>query len=217
NVSPPDPNTNTINVTVDTGNNAFSARRVDFDITVPQGANLQFKVTSGDINVEGVSGQASLITESGNITTSDDNFSANAVLQTTSGDIRTSRDMFNGQSEISTTSGDVSLEQDTLNGSSTINTTSGDIHFNGTVDPTQKYLFQAVSGDIDIGLPGSTDFQVNGSTTSGSIHTDGFPGLQVQEDNTGPGSQVSGQVGAASGASFTIHTTSGDITIHQNG
>src|SRR6266566_3987252 len=195
NVNQDPANANIINVTVDTGNNnAFSSRQVDFNVTVPQGANLQLKTTSGDISVDGVNGQASLTTESGNIQASGDTFS--------------------GTSTISATSGDISMDQATLNGQLNVTTTSGDIHFNGAVNAGQTYQFQADSGNVDIGLPGSSNFSVDGSTNSGSINTDDFPGLNGQQNDSG---SITGQVGAAPGASFTIHTGSGDINIHQDG
>ena len=217
NVNQDPTNANIINVTVDTGNNnAFSSRQVDINVTVPQGANLQLVTTSGDISVDGINGQASLTTTSGNISASNDIFSANAMLKTTSGNIQASDDTFSGTSTISATSGDVSMEQDILNGQSNVTTTSGNIHFNGAVTSGQTYKFQADSGNVDIGLPGSSNFSVDGSTNSGSINSDDFPGLNGQPNDSGSPGQISGQVGTAPGASFTIHTGSGDINIHQD-
>ena len=95
-----------------------------------------------------------------------------------------------------------------------VTTTSGNIHFNGAVNAGQTYQFQADSGNVDIGLPGSSNFSVDGSTNSGSINTDDFPGLNGQQNDSG---SITGQVGTAPGASFTIHTGSGDINIHQDG
>src|SRR5690349_14960336 len=79
---------NIITVTVDTGTSFLSERSVDFNITVPDNANLQLKTTSGDISVDNTSGAMTLITTSGNISTSNDTFGDNVTLNATSGDIR---------------------------------------------------------------------------------------------------------------------------------
>lgn len=207
------PQGNTINVDVNTGSGFLSQRSVDFTITVPQAVNLDLQTNSGDINVDNITGQATLSTNSGDISASNDTFSSGSSLQTTSGDIKTAQDGFGGNSTVSTTSGDISLDQDTLQGSEKFNTTSGNIDFHGSVDPAGSYQFNAASGDINIGLQPSTSFSVNAQTTSGSIQSNDFPAIQVQDNNQGPGSTASGSVGTSPFAQFTLVTTSGDITI----
>ncbi|HEU0000660.1 MAG TPA: DUF4097 family beta strand repeat-containing protein, partial [Ktedonobacteraceae bacterium] len=210
----------TITVNVDTGNSFLSSNSVDFNITVPGDANLQIQTTSGDISVNNTSGAMSLATVSGNISTANDTFAPDAVLSTTSGDIHSTQDQFNGDAGFTTISGDIRMDQDTLSGPAKANTTSGDIEFNGTIATSSPssatYQFNTVSGDIHIGLPSSTNFNVQASTASGSINADDFPTINVQDANHGSGSQASGTVGTSPGASLTIGTTSGDITIHQN-
>src|SRR5712692_6872362 len=211
---------NTINVIVDTGTSLFSSRSVDFNITIPQNANLDLQTTSGDVSVNDTSGQMTLSTVSGNISTTNDTFADHSLLSATSGNIDSTGDTFSGQADITTVSGDVSMDHDTLNGPAQVNTTSGNIHFNGTLasSPASSatYQFNTVSGDISIGLPSSANFNVQALTTSGSIHSDDFPSINVQDTNQGSGSQASGNVGQSPFAFLNIGTTSGDITIQQN-
>jgi putative adhesin len=61
---------------------------VDFNVTVPQGADLQLLTNSGDINVTGVTGKMTLTTESGSINASNDVISGSSSITTTSGDIK---------------------------------------------------------------------------------------------------------------------------------
>jgi hypothetical protein len=203
-----------INVIVNTGNGFLSDRSVDFTITVPQDVNLDLQADSGDMSINNITGQATLISTSGNISASDDTFSANSSLQTTSGDVKTARDSFGDSSSISSTSGDISMDQDTLQGSEKFNNTSGNIDFNGTIDSNGRYQFNATSGDINIGLQQTDNFSVNATTTSGSINADDFPSIQVQNNDQGTNS-ANGTVGTSPFAQFTLSTVSGDINIHQ--
>ena len=207
---------NTITVNVDMGTTFFSSRSVDFNITVPQDANLQLQTTSGDISVNGTSGAMSLTTDSGNISTSNDTFAPNAILSATSGDIHSTGDTFNGEAGFTTDSGNISMEQDTLNGPAKANTSSGNIDFNGTFATSTSspatYQFNTDSGDVRIGFSANTNVNVQAGTNSGSINADGLSTINLQDNNQGPGSHASGTVGTPPYAQLNIDTTSGDIT-----
>jgi hypothetical protein len=206
---------NTFTVGTNSGGGGFlSNRNVDFTITVPQNANLDLQTDSGDISVNNVNGLATLSTNSGDISATADNFSANSSLQTTSGDVRASGDVLGDGTAITTTSGDIHLDNDTLQGSEKFNATSGDIDFNGTVDPKGIYQFEDVSGDITINLQQGQSYSVNAQTASGSINTDDSSPVQAQDNPTGPGQSATGTVGTAPFAQFNLSTQSGDITIH---
>ncbi len=202
---------------VDEGNSFLSERSVDFNITVPENANLQLKTTSGDISVDGANGAMTLTTTSGNITTSNDTFGGNAALNSISGDIHSTNDTFSDGASVSTTSGDISMNQDTLNGSAQVNATSGDINFNGLISSStaSNLSFTTVSGDIRVGLPVNSSFSVQADTVSGSIDAGDFPTLNVQDAHGGNGSHANGSVGSTGGPAINIGTTSGDITIQQ--
>lgn len=209
----------TITVNVDTGNGFLSSRSVDFNITVPDSANLQLATNSGDISVNNTSGDMSLTTSSGDISTINDTFDGNAVLRTSSGDIQSRQDVFNGEAGLSSDSGDISMNQDTLNSSAKVNSSSGDINFTGTISsattPDISYQFTTDSGDIHISLPADANFSVQADTGSGSIDTGAFSTISVQDAHQGSSNHASGNVGSAPGPLVNIGTDSGDITIHQ--
>ena len=210
---------NTITVKVDPGTSLFSSRSVDFNITLPNTANLQLQTTSGDISVNDTNGAMTLTTVSGNISTANDTFASNSVLTATSGNIQSTGDTFSGEAGLTTVSGDVEMHQDVLNGPAKVHTTSGNIDFNGTLATSTAspatYQFNTISGDVRIGLPSNANFNVQADTSSGSINAKDFPSISVQDTNQGPGSHASGNVGTSPGPSLHIGTTSGDITIHQ--
>jgi hypothetical protein len=60
---------------------------VNLNVVVPQNTILQLKTDSGDINVDGVEGQMTLISNSGSINTSNDVLSGSTTMTTQSGDI----------------------------------------------------------------------------------------------------------------------------------
>jgi len=210
---------NVITVNVDSGSGFLSERSVDFNITVPDNANLQLKTTSGDITVENTSGAMTLTTTSGNVSTTNDVFTGNATLSTTSGDIHAANDTFSSYAYLSTTSGDISMDQDTLNGSAKVVNTSGNIDFNGTLAPSTtpnvSYQFTTVSGDINVGLPVDANLTVQADTASGSIHAEDFPTITVQDTNHGSGNHARGTIGSPGGPNINLSTTSGDITLRQ--
>ncbi len=171
---------------------------VDLNVTVPQGTILQLNTDSGDISVNGVDGQMTLTTNSGSI--------------------NASNDVISGSSTITTNSGDITAKQTALNGQEKVSTSSGDINFAGTIGTSGSYQFQTDSGSVNLSVPSASAFHVDASTPSGSINSD-FPGVNVQNNNSGSGAQAHGDVGGSSqgqGATVTITTGSGDINLqHQ--
>lgn len=60
---------------------------VSFDVTVPGTTDLQLKTSTGEIDVNGVTGQISLTTDTGSIHASHDSIKGSSVLQTNTGSI----------------------------------------------------------------------------------------------------------------------------------
>jgi predicted membrane protein len=99
-------NGNTVNASVPNGQQGT----VDFNVTVPQGANLQLQTDSGDITVNGVDGQMTLATNSGSINASNDVLSGSSIMTTNSGDIRFDGTVgTSGTDQFLTSSGSVDL------------------------------------------------------------------------------------------------------------
>jgi hypothetical protein len=167
---------------------------VDFNVTVPDNSNVQLQTSSGNIDVEGVSGQMSLTTDSGEIHANNDTVSGNSTL--------TTRD------------GTIEMARDTLSGNPTINTSSGEITFGGSIDSTGTYQFKTDRGSIDVTLPENPGFHVDATTNSGSIDSE-FPQVQAQDTASGGQAAHSDVGGSAPGAKIILDTNDGSINLHQ--
>jgi DUF4097 and DUF4098 domain-containing protein YvlB len=142
---------NTITVSPANRSGMFG-QQVDLDITVPTATNLELHTTSGDINVEGVNGQVTLVTESGDVKGNN----------------------LSGVLNVSTNSGDVELEDSTLRGKSSFRSNNGKIDFQGSLDPQGSYQFQTNNGDVELKLPEASSFHLTHTTNHGSFDND-FP------------------------------------------
>src|SRR5260370_41620908 len=169
-------NGNTITANVQ-GNGPGS---IDLNVTVPQGTSLQLKTGSGDITIDGFSGQMNLATNSGDIQTSNDTLNSSTIT-TSSGNVTAVKDTLRGTSTITTSSGDITAKQTTLNGQEAVSTSSGNINIDGTICNGGSYQFQTYNGSVNVSIPDTSAFLVHAATTSGSIHTQDFPGLNVQD------------------------------------
>jgi hypothetical protein len=144
---------NTINVNVirQNGFNLFTSTSVDFDITVPNTAELQLKTNTGSIDVTGVSGQMVLTSNTGSITAIGGTVSGNTGLITNTGSIT-----FNGS--INQT-GNYRFETNT--GSVNVTMPGGSaFHVNASTD----------TGSINTNFPGVTvQHQGMGANVSGDV------------------------------------------------
>lgn len=176
-------------ITIDFENRGGS---VDFNVTVPSTSNLQLQTNSDSIDVEGVTGQISMSSDSGDITATNDTFS--------------------GSTSLTTGSGDINAKQDQLTGPTTLKTDSGDITFDGTITGNGNSQFTTGSGGIDATLSGSPAVTVNASTDSGSIDSNA-PTVNVQNNDSG--GTASGYIGSSNASTqLTLKTGSGDIHIN---
>ncbi len=185
-------------------------RDVDYDVTVPAGAQVQVTVSSGSIAASGISGitidtgsgsldvqsiqgPVNIHTDSGDITAR--NLKGQVTMDADSGSIRVNG--VNGQLKATTHSGDVVVREATLSGQSTLKTDSGSVRFEGALDPKGTYQMATHSGDIDLTLPANAAFQLAATTGSGSI-------------NNAFGNDV---VGATPRAQITATIGSGSVTV----
>jgi Putative adhesin len=98
---------NTIDVNVENGGGFFGSGSVDFDVTVPTNTNLTLRTDTGAINVDGVTGQESLISDTGVINATSVHLTGPSTLKTDTGAIN-----FNGTID-TTTGGTYRFEADT--------------------------------------------------------------------------------------------------------
>lgn len=136
----------------------------------------------------------------------------NLQLQTDSGDIEVTA--VNGQMSLATNSGDITAQQDSLTGQSMLKTNSGSVTYDGSIDTSGSYTFEANSGSVDVTLPTDAAFHVQASTNDGSIDADDFStSVRVMQNNSG--ATASGDVGNAPRATVILQTDSGSITLQK--
>ena len=185
----------TVSVTSDETWNFMSERGVNLDIAVPSTTDLQVKNTSGNVEIEQITGNIDAQSVSGGIEAS--NLNGTIKLSSTSGGIHL--DNANGIMTLSTISGGIDANNIQLHGQSSLMSTSGGITFEGSLDPRGSYRMEAVSGGIDLTLPTNAAFKLDASTTSGNVNNE----------------FGSSAVGSAPQPALTLHTTSGGIEIHK--
>jgi len=160
------------------------------DVTVPAGTNLKSDTNSKNIEVDGVTGQMVLTSNSGSITVTNSTLSASSLLANNSGAINAT--------------------QDTLSGPVTFNNNEGPITFNGSIDSSGVYQFLSNSGSIDVTFPRHASFHLNAtvnSANSASITTD-FPGLSVKN------AAIHANLGRPPRAQVTFYSNGGSIKLH---
>lgn len=178
-------NTITINFTGQDGS-------ADFNVTVPNNSNLRLQTNSGDIDVEGITGQISMLTDSGHITATND--------------------IFSGSSNLSTASGDITAKQDQLAGPAVLHTDSGKITFDGSITGSGDYQFTTGNGDINANLTSGTALDINAATDNGSINSQ-VSTVSVQ--NNDPGATASGHIGSPNNSTrLTLKTGEGSINLN---
>jgi len=160
------------------------------DVTVPAATNLKSDTNSKNIEVDGVTGQMVLSSNSGSITVTNSTLSASSLLLNNSGAINAT--------------------QDTLSGPVTFNSNDGPITFSGSIDSSGIYQFQSNSGPIDVTLPRNASFHldatVNSANNNSSITTD-FPGLLIKN------AAIHANVGSPPRAQVTLYNNSGSIKL----
>jgi hypothetical protein len=101
-------------ITINTGQDGSA----DFNVTVPNNSNLQLHTNSGDIDVEGINGQISMSTGSGNIIARQDQLNGSSTLRTDSGNV-TFDGGITGSGDYQFTSGSGNIDAN-LNSSTTV-------------------------------------------------------------------------------------------------
>ncbi|HZM78087.1 MAG TPA: DUF4097 family beta strand repeat-containing protein [Candidatus Limnocylindrales bacterium] len=116
---------------------------IDYDVQVPEGVEVQAKISSGDVEVNGMA--------------------APVTIETSSGDVRLTG--VKGTVTVKATSGDVSAV-DLVAERATVSTSSGDVNLDFAAAP-QSVGVRVTSGDTTILLPPHDAYLVEARTTSG--------------------------------------------------
>jgi hypothetical protein len=215
------------------GDRGLSAR-VDYVVTVPVGVAVAVKSISGNVLVTAVRGEVRAETVSGDVEVSATPNVASA--RTISGNV-TARDIGSANLlSLGTVSGTViatglkvrALEAGSVSGDVRIsavqierveaNSVSGSIAFDSPLSKGGRYEFTSHSGDVRIALVGSTGFELDADTFSGSVRSDlpiTLRTLGRQDRDRGRGTSnraIRGSYGDAS-AILAVRSHSGSVII----
>jgi|HubBroStandDraft_6_1064221.scaffolds.fasta_scaffold141917_2 DUF4097 and DUF4098 domain-containing protein YvlB len=181
---------NAVNVSAKYPRNCHCNASINFEVSVPQGVNLNFgniSTASGDVKVQNVTGNVNVRSASGNVT----------VQQAVGRIVATSA------------SGDVSVTD--IEGSVSARTASGNVEARmNSISGSDSMEFSSASGDVRVWAPQTLDADVTLTTSSGSMETD-FA-LQLEGHESGPGRSAHGRVGSGS-RSLRISTASGNVSL----
>lgn len=163
---------------------------VAYTVSAPAGTRLTIGSVSGSINVSGIKGDVSANSISGSVHIA--NAGRIASAKSISGDVEILDTQTDGTMEVSSVSGTVtvrkvaarSIDVGSISGSVVVqdarcdrvqaHTISGNVEFGGTLAKGGRYELNSHSGDVRVALAGSTGFEVEATSFSGSIRSD-FP------------------------------------------
>ena len=143
---------------------------VQYNLKVPRNVVLDsIESVSGSIEITGIDGRVTAKTVSGAISAS--RINRDVELRSVSGRIHVSD--IAGKSSISTVSGRILIDN-SLSAETSLNaeSVSGGVQFDGRLNPDGRYLIRNVSGAILLNLSADSNFDIDASTSSGSIKSD---------------------------------------------
>jgi DUF4097 and DUF4098 domain-containing protein YvlB len=214
---------------------------VDFTLTVPSTAAVDAKAVSGNIKITGVQGTVRAENVSGNITTS--STPKLEFAKTVSGDVEISDARAESDLSLGSVSGNVhvrglnarGLDLVTVSGDVTLSNAtcermgmksmSGGLEYGGTLAKNGRFDVNSHSGTIRLKLAGTTGFELNATTFSGSVRSElelklGGPGTTGDSGNRDRSgrrrSYGTHEIRATYGdgsATLDLRTFSGDIVI----
>ncbi len=197
---------------------------VDYEITVPENTTVRSHSGSGDQTVEGIKGNVDLESGSGDMRLA--RLTGDMRFQTGSGNVRGHQ--LSGPARIKAGSGDIEVEETgagdvdvrTGSGNITINGVnggfraeagSGDIRADGT--PKSLWTVRTGSGNVTMRIPSELAFDVDISSSSGSVEVDHPVTTTIQGRVQESRKSVVGKV-RGGGPTVSVHTGSGDIHVN---
>lgn len=206
---------------------------VDYVIAVPAGVTVAVKSISGDVAISGIRGEVRAETVSGDVRV--DSAPNVALAKTVSGDV-VARDIGGATTLVlSTVSGSViasglkvrALEAGSVSGDVKLSgmqverveakSVSGSIDFDAPLARAGRYEFTSHSGNVRVVLSGTTGFELDADTFSGSVRSD-VPVTLRTVGRSEPGRRgnsnraIRGSFGDAS-AILSIRSHSGSVVI----
>lgn len=196
---------------------------IDYEITAPADSTLRTHTGSGDQRVEGMTKGAEL--ESGSGDMSLENLAGAVRLHTGSGNVVareiagpvnaeagsgdiTVEEKSRGDVEVHTGSGNIEVRG--VNGAAQVEAGSGDVTLEGA--PTASWEVRTGSGNVGVRLPSDAAFDLDVSTSSGSLDVGHPVTMTIQGTVREHPRTVSGKV-RGGGPLVRVHTGSGDVHI----
>jgi hypothetical protein len=184
--------------------------RVDYEVTVPPGIAINVTTATAPITVDGLSGDLTLSSDTGQITVRNVS-KVHVHVRGVTAPVSLSS-INNGHVEVTSNGGAVQLA-DVAGPKVWVGTTSGNISYRGDCSGGGDYSMTTHSGAIDVSLPETASFDVSARSVSGQVQND-FP-LQPQKSHTAlpnAGSSFSGTSNSGS-SSIVLQSFSGRIRV----
>ena len=198
----------------------------DLRISVPQNSSLDVGAVSADIDVSDVTGEQSLHTVSGDVTT--EYSGADVGAESVSGDVEVSGNNAVGEVDASTVSGDVTLfrvsgkvEAQSVSGDvivdegaferAELSTVNGEIVFQGELQDDGKLSVETVNGSVDIDFVGDVSARFSVDTFNGGI-SNCFGPKAERTSKYAPGWELEFSEGDGSGR-VQVSTMNGRVSI----
>ncbi|MFO7732277.1 MAG: DUF4097 family beta strand repeat-containing protein [Candidatus Aminicenantes bacterium] len=194
---------------------------VDYEVWVPEGASVEVRSVSGDVDMAPIGGRARVNCVSGDVdilgaagadvelVSGDltvENIAGDAYVKAVSGDIRMTG--IKGSVGAESVSGDIELVDVSDAATVTGKSVSGDIIYQGTIMPGGRYELKIHSGTIHMDIPASSSFDLEADTFNGVIDSE----FEIQVVGKISPREVRGTVGKG-GATVRLKSFSGDIEL----
>jgi DUF4097 and DUF4098 domain-containing protein YvlB len=177
--------------------------RVEFDITVPPGVSVNVTTVSAPITADGLSGDISLSSESGQIVVRNTSKSHLHVRSMNAPVVLNNVTV--AHVDVQSSAGPVHLT--TVSGPLvTVGTANGNIDYHGDCAGGGDYRFTTHSGDIELWLPASASVDLSARSRSGSVENE-FP-LEEKHHQVNPSIQGRSFAGTSNTGSSSVELQS---------
>jgi DUF4097 and DUF4098 domain-containing protein YvlB len=184
--------------------------RVDYEVSLPQDANVSVDSGTGQIRVENMQGNVTVEADDSNVDITGVT-NGSVQIQTVNGKVNLSN-LKQSRVLVTSTGGNVQLTS--VSGPKvSVKTTSGNIFFVGDFDGGGTYILMNHSGDIDVQLPSNASVDLSARSVKGAVENDFpfqkslHPSFQVSEGRAFAGTSNSGA------SSVELRSFSGKIRV----
>jgi DUF4097 and DUF4098 domain-containing protein YvlB len=184
--------------------------RVDYEVSLPQDANVSIDSGIGQIRVENMQGNITVEADDANVDITGVSNSA-VQIQTVNGKVNLSN-VKDSRLLVTSTGGNVQLTS--VSGPKiSVKTTTGNILFVGEFEGGGTYLLMSHSGDVDVRLPSNASVDLSARSVKGAVENDFpfqknlHPSFQTSEGRAFAGTSNSGA------SSVELRSFSGKIRV----